>query len=243
MISFEEAGLRYGTQPEVFSGVNFTLTQGSFYYLSGPSGAGKTSLINLLSLNERPTRGFIRMFNQVIEHRDRNSLVGVRRKIGIVFQDFRLLNHLNVFDNVALPLRIKRTQEKHIQKNVKELLDWVGLGDKMHYYPLTLSGGEQQRISIARAIVSQPHLLLADEPTGNLDPEISEKLMKLFEQLHRMGTTIVMATHNERIIQDHPHPILNLDNGILTERIQPTLSDIKLRKSPLAEVSDAIKHL
>ena len=243
MISFEEVGLRYGNQPEVFSGVNFTLSQGAFYYLSGPSGAGKTSLIKLLSLTQRPTRGFIRMFGQLIEHQDRKSLVSVRRKIGIVFQDFRLLNHLSVFENVALPLRIKQTNPKAIKKNVEELLDWVGLGDRMHYSPLMLSGGEQQRVSIARAIISQPHLLLADEPTGNLDQEISDKLLKLFSQLHRMGTTIVMATHNEHIIQNNPHPILHLDNGILTEKIAPTFPNRKLRKSPLAEISETIKHL
>ncbi len=243
MISFEEVGLRYGTQPEIFSGVNFTLSQGSFYYLSGPSGAGKTSLIKLSSLTQRPTRGFIRMFGQVIEHHDRKSLTSIRQKIGIVFQDFRLLNHLSVFENVALPLRIKNIASSSIRQNVEELLDWVGLGNRMHYQPLMLSGGEQQRVSIARAIIAQPHLLLADEPTGNLDPEISEKLLKLFTQLHRMGTTIVIATHNEHIIKTHPHPILHLDNGILTERILPTFPDLRLKTSPLSDISDTIKNL
>ncbi len=243
MISFEEVGLRYGSQPEVFSGVNFTLSQGDFYYLSGPSGAGKTSLIELLSLTQKPTRGFIRMFGQVIEHSDRQSLVQIRRKIGIVFQDFRLLNHLSVFENVALPLRIKGVPQQHIKKTVEELLEWIGLGQRMNFRPEILSGGEQQRVSIARAIISQPHLLLADEPTGNLDPEISAKLLKLLEQLNRMGTTIVMATHNEHIIRQNPHTILHLNDGILTERIEPKFPDTRIKNSPLSELSETIKNL
>lgn len=241
MISFEEVGLRYGNQAEVFSGVSFTLSQGGFYYLSGPSGAGKTSLVKLLSLTQRPTRGFIRMFGQIIDHRDRKSLVGIRRKIGIVFQDFKLLNHLSVFENVALPLRISNTPHGKVKKNVEELLEWVGLGNRIHARPLQLSGGEQQRVAIARAIISQPHLLLADEPTGNLDPEISEKLLKLFGQLHKMGTTIVMATHNEEIITKHPHPILHLEGGVLKERIIPSFP--QTNKSPLSEVSEMIRGL
>lgn len=243
MISFEEIGLRYGNQPEVFSGVSFSLSQGEFYYLSGPSGAGKTSLVKLLSLTQRPTRGFIRMFGQMIDHRDRQSLIPIRRKIGIVFQDFKLLNHLSVFENVALPLRISNTPSHHVKKNVEELLEWVGLGNRIHAKPLQLSGGEQQRVAIARAIISQPHLLLADEPTGNLDPEISEKLLKLFGQLHRMGTTIVMATHNEDIIAKNPHPILHLENGLLTERIVSKFESSTPRHSPLSDVSDMIRSL
>lgn len=217
MIEFENVGLRYGIHPEILSDLNFTLHQGSFHYLTGASGAGKTSMIRLLGLMQKPTRGAIRMFDThtSLSAVSREDLVPVRRKIGIVYQDYRLLNHMSVFENVALPLRLRGTDAKSINANVEELLHWVGLGDRMDFYPLTLSGGEQQRVSIARAVISQPHLLLADEPTGNLDDHISSRLLKLFEQLHRMGTTIVMATHNLAIIDEFPHPQLHLENGTI----------------------------
>lgn len=217
MIEFEEVGLRYGVAPEVLSDINFRLEAGSFHYLTGPSGAGKTSLMRLLYLGHRPTRGVVRMFGDVIGPLDRRQLIPYRQKIGVVFQDFRLFQHMNVFDNAALPLRIRGVPRKEIHENVEELLHWVGLGDSMHALPSTLSGGQQQRIAIARAVIARPKLLLADEPTGNLDNKIGLRLMQLFEQLNRMGTTIVVATHNEQLIKELPHPRLVLSEGTVRE--------------------------
>lgn len=216
MIQFEHVGLRYGIGPEVLSDINFSLAPGSFHFLSGPSGAGKTSLMRLLYLGKRPTRGLMTMFSQNVNAMTREQLVPLRQRIGVVFQDFRLLDHMSAFDNVALPLRIQGKPEKEIRNNVEELLDWVGLGDHMHVLPNTMSGGQQQRIAIARAVITRPRLLLADEPTGNLDDDIGMRLMNLFEQLNRMGTTIVIATHSQQMMEKFNHPRLVLDNGGLT---------------------------
>ena len=215
MIKFEHVGLRYGIGPEVLSDINFTLEAGSFHFLSGPSGAGKSSLMSLLYLGRRQTRGLVTMFGQETSVLDREQMASFRQRIGVVFQDFRLLPHMSVFDNVALPLRILNINEKEIRSNVNELLDWVGLGDHMRALPATLSGGQQQRVAIARAIVDRPKLLLADEPTGNLDDEIGMRLMNLFEQLNRMGTTIVIATHNHALMDHFGHSRLILDQGSL----------------------------
>lgn len=215
MIKFEHVGLRYGIGPEVLSDINFTLEAGSFHFLSGPSGAGKSSLMSLLYLGRRQTRGLVTMFGQETSVLDREQMASFRQRIGVVFQDFRLLPHMSVFDNVALPLRILNKNEKEIRSNVNELLDWVGLGDHMRALPATLSGGQQQRVAIARAIVDRPKLLLADEPTGNLDDEIGMRLMNLFEQLNRMGTTIMIATHNHALMDHFGHSRLILDQGSL----------------------------
>ncbi len=216
MIRFEHVGLRYGIGPEVLSDINFILEAGSFHFLCGPSGAGKTSLMNLLYLGKKPTRGIVSMFGQNISSLSRDQLVPIRQRIGVIFQDFRLLNHLSAFDNVALPMRIGQHSEAEIKANVTELLEWVGLGDCMHRLPATLSGGQQQRIAIARAVIARPRLLLADEPTGNLDDEIGMKLMHLFEQLNRMGTTIMVATHNLQILERFQHPRFILSNGTMS---------------------------
>ena len=216
MIKFEHVGLRYGIGPEVLSDINFTLDPGSFHFLSGPSGAGKTSLMNLMYLGRKPTRGVVTMFDRDINTLDRDQLAGFRQRIGVVFQDFRLLPHLSIFDNVALPLRISGKPEKEIYNNVHELLEWVGLGSHTRALPPTVSGGQQQRVAIARAVIARPKLLLADEPTGNLDDEIGFRLMGLFEQLNRMGTTIVIATHNTAIMEKFVHPQLVLDQGHLS---------------------------
>lgn len=215
MIKFEHVGLRYGVGPEVLTDINFTLEAGSFHFLCGPSGAGKTSLMNLLYLGRKPSRGILSMFGQNISTLSREQLVPLRQRIGVIFQDFRLLNHLSAFDNVALPMRIVGRSEDEIKSNVTELMNWVGLGDCMHRLPPTLSGGQQQRIAVARAVITRPKLLLADEPTGNLDDEIGMKLMHLFDQLNRMGTTIVVATHNLQILERFNHPRLILNNGRL----------------------------
>lgn len=215
MIKFEHVGLRYGVGPEVLSDVHFTLGPGSFHFLSGPSGAGKTSLLRLMYLGRKPTRGLVSMFGQNINGLERAKICALRQRIGVVFQEFRLLPHLSAFDNVALPLRIMGQAEKEVQSNVSELMEWVGLGEYQNALPLTLSGGQQQRVAIARAVIARPKLLLADEPTGNLDDAIGIRLMNLFEQLNRMGTTIVIATHSEKIMDEFAHPRLMLDQGQL----------------------------
>ncbi len=224
MIKFEYVGLRYGVGPEVLSDVNFTLEPGSFHFLAGASGAGKSSLLSLMFLGRKPTRGLISMFGQTVNKMERKQLWALRQRIGVVFQDFRLLPHLSAFDNVALPLRIMGRPEKETRSNVGELLEWVGLGDYKNALPQTLSGGQQQRIAIARAVIGRPKLLLADEPTGNLDDDIGFRLMNLFEQLNRMGTTIVIATHNQAIIDKFGHPRLVLEKGGLRTEEPRTVS-------------------
>jgi cell division transport system ATP-binding protein len=213
MIKFEHVGLRYGIGPEVLSDVDFTLEAGSFHFLTGPSGAGKSSLLSLLYLGRKPTRGIVSMFGQNIAQAERESLMTLRQRIGVVFQDFRLLPHLSAFDNVALPLRILGQSETDIRNHVAELLDWVGLGEQKNMLPTTMSGGQQQRVAIARAVITRPRLLLADEPTGNLDDEIGSRLIGLFDQLNRMGTTVVIATHSQQIMDQFGHKRLVLENG------------------------------
>ncbi len=215
MIHFEHIGLRYGIGPEVLNDISFKLEPGSFHFLTGPSGAGKSSLLSLMFLGRKPTRGLIRMFGHHINGLERQKLAAFRQKIGVVFQEFRLLPHLSALDNVALPLRIAGVPEKEIKNNVNELLEWVGLGDYKNVLPPTMSGGQQQRVAIARAVIARPKLLLADEPTGNLDDAIGFRLMHLFEQLNRMGTTIVIATHNQSMIERFGHPRLILESGHL----------------------------
>lgn len=216
MIEFEHVGLRYGIGPEVLSDISFSLKPGSFHFLTGPSGAGKTSLMRLLYLGRFPTRGIVTMFGKNVSSLGRAELVAMRQRIGVVFQDFRLLDHMSAFDNVALALRIQGRPEKEIKENVNELLDWVGLEERKNALPNTLSGGEQQRIAIARAVITKPRLLLADEPTGNLDEKIGLRLINLFEQLNRMGTTIVIATHSHQMMDHFGHSRLTLKDGHLT---------------------------
>jgi cell division transport system ATP-binding protein len=200
IVQFENVGLRYGTNAETLSDVSFTLSAGSFYFLTGSSGAGKTSLLKLLYLAQRPSRGVIRMFGEDAVTLPRARLPGFRRRIGVVFQDFRLLPHLSAFDNIALPLRVAGMDEDEIADPVREMLAWVGLIDRADARPATLSGGEQQRIAIARAVITRPEILVADEPTGNVDPDMAERLLHLFESLNRLGTTVVVATHDLHLI-------------------------------------------
>ncbi|SOB80232.1 cell division transport system ATP-binding protein [Sphingomonas guangdongensis] len=200
IVQFENVGLRYGTGPETLSDVSFSLGAGSFYFLTGASGAGKTSLLKLLYLAQRPTRGMIRLFGEDAVTLPRARLPGFRRRIGVVFQDFRLVPHLSAADNVALPLRVSGVPESDVEAPVREMLAWVGLSDRAHARPATLSGGEQQRIAIARAVIGRPEMLVADEPTGNVDPAMAERLLHLFDSLNRLGTTVVVATHDLQLI-------------------------------------------
>jgi len=218
VVQFDNVGLRYGTDREVLSDLSFTLFPGSFYFLTGASGAGKTSLLKLLYLAQRPSRGMIRMFGSDAITMPRKQLPFLRRRIGVVFQDFRLVTHLSAFDNVALPLRVSGTSARDLEKPVADMLDWVGLADRMDARPATLSGGEQQRVAIARAVIARPEILVADEPTGNVDPEMAVKLLRLFEALNGLGTTVVVATHDVHLLQKVPDSlIMRLDKGRLSD--------------------------
>ncbi|APE27774.1 cell division ATP-binding protein FtsE [Aurantiacibacter gangjinensis] len=218
IVQFDNVGLRYGTDREVLSDISFTLYPGSFYFLTGASGAGKTSMLKLLYLAQRPTRGAIRMFGHDLITQKRGRLPDFRRRIGTVFQDFRLIPHLTAFDNVALPLRISGMSEGEIAKPVSDMLEWVGLDHRRDARPATLSGGEQQRVAIARAVIARPEILVADEPTGNVDPDMAVKLLRLFEALNRLGTTVVVATHDVHLLRKVPDSlIMRLDRGTLSD--------------------------
>lgn len=218
ILQFDNVGLRYGTGAETLSDLSFSLQTGGFYFLTGPSGAGKTSLLKLLYLAQRPSRGFIRLFGQETTGISPRALPALRRRIGVVFQDFRLVPHLSAFDNVALPLRIAGVSEADLLRTVAEMLDWAGLASRALARPATLSGGEQQRVAIARAVVARPELLVADEPTGNVDPEMAARLLHLFDALNKLGTTVVVATHDLHLIGRVPRAeILRLDRGRLAD--------------------------
>ena len=215
VVRFENVGLRYGLGPEVLRDLSFSLTPGSFHFLMGPSGAGKSSLLKLMYLAHSPTRGVISIFGQDVSMARRDEMPALRRRIGVVFQDFRLLPNLPAFDNVALPLRLAGVREGEIRKHVEELLSWVGLKDHLDARPPTLSGGQQQRVSIARAVIARPKILLADEPTGNVDDPMGMRLMHLFEELNKLGTTVIIATHNNMMVEKMGYPRMHLDEGWL----------------------------
>jgi len=217
MVRFENVGMRYGAGPEVLRDVTFVLEGGSFTFLTGLSGAGKTTLLKLISIAEPPSRGLITLFGRDLTTAKRSALPALRRRIGVVFQDFRLLGHLSAFDNVALPLRIAGRKPSEYAGDVEELLVWVGLGDRMNAVPATLSGGEQQRVAIARAVVAKPDLLVADEPTGNVDPEIGARLIRLFAELNRLGTTVLIATHDRNLVETTRAREMRLVDGRLVE--------------------------
>ncbi len=216
IVTFEDVGMRYDTGSEILHDISFELNRGDFFFLTGASGAGKTSLLKLLYLAHRPSRGTISMFGLDTGAQPRKALPELRRRIGVVFQDFRLLDHLTSFENVALPLRIAGKRPEEYRADIVELLTWVGLGDKFDEKPPMLSGGEKQRIAIARAVVAKPDLLLADEPTGNVDTEIGLRLMRLFLELNKLGTTLIIATHDRQMVEAINAPAFNLLEGRLT---------------------------
>ena len=215
MVRFENVGLRYGTGPEVLRDISFTIEPGSFRFLTGPSGAGKTSLLKLLFLALKPTRGLISLLGRDVATLPRRDLPTLRRRIGVVFQEFRLLDHLTTFENVALPLRVAGERLNRYRDDVMELLHWVGLSEQANAYPPVLSGGEKQRAAIARAVIGKPELLLADEPTGNVDPALALRLMRLLIELNRFGTTVVIATHDTNLISQVDAPVITLERGTL----------------------------
>ncbi|MBL4869844.1 MAG: ATP-binding cassette domain-containing protein [Robiginitomaculum sp.] len=199
-ICFDHVGLRYGRNPEVFKDISFSMAQGSLNFVTGPSGAGKTSLLKMMYLNLRPSRGLISVFGQDCSRLQPNSILALKRRMGIVLQNFQLVDHLSVFENVALPLRVTGQKYEAYAGDVFSLLKWIGLGERIHALPATLSGGEAQRAAIARAIIAKPDVLIADEPTGNLDTEIGRRLIHLFTELHRQGSTVIIATHDRTLI-------------------------------------------
>jgi cell division transport system ATP-binding protein len=215
VVRFENVGLRYGLGPEVLRDLNFQIEPHSFQFLTGPSGAGKTTLLRLLFLSLRPTRGLITVFDQDVATVSSDTLATLRRRIGIVFQDFRLLDHMTTYENVALPFRVMGKDEAGYRNEVVELLHWVGLGDRVGALPPVLSGGEKQRAAIARAVIARPQLLLADEPTGNVDPNLAERLLRLFIELNKSGTTVVIATHDIGLMDQYNARRLVLHEGRL----------------------------
>ena len=207
--------MRYGRGPDVLSDISLSLPRGSFHFITGPSGAGKSSLLKLIYLAAKPSAGTVRLFGEDVARMAPGDLPRARRRIGVVFQDLLLLDHLSAFDNAALPLRIAGHKPSEYRGDVAELLTWVGLGGRMHALPPTLAGGEKQRLAIARAVVNRPEILLADEPTGNVDHEMALRIYRLFVELNRLGTTVIIATHDQDLVARSSRPVLHLDRGRL----------------------------
>jgi cell division transport system ATP-binding protein len=215
VVRFEHVGLRYGLGTEVLRDLTFRIDPHSFQFLTGPSGAGKTSLLRLLFLSMRPTRGLVTLFGHDVATLTKDELATLRRRIGVVFQDFRLLDHMTTYENVALPLRVIGQPEDNYRDEVIELLNWVGLGERIWALPPVLSGGEKQRAAIARAVIGRPQLLLADEPTGNVDPNLAQRLLRLFIELNKSGTSVVIATHDIALMDQYDARRLVLHQGRL----------------------------
>ena len=215
VVEFDNVGLRYAQGPEILHDVSFTIEAGSFQFLTGPSGAGKTTLLRLILLSLRPSRGLIRLFGAEATRISGPDLTAVRRRMGVVFQEFRLLDHLTTYENVALPLRVQERDEATYRPEVMELLQWVGLRERAHALPPVLSGGEKQRAAIARALIARPELILADEPTGNVDAALGRRLLRLFLELNRLGTSVLIATHDLALMEQVDARRLVLSDGLL----------------------------
>ena len=218
-VRFDDVSMRYGRGPEVLRDVSFSLAPGSFHFLTGASGAGKSSLLKLIYLAARPAKGLIHLFGYDVAHAEASARPELRRRIGVVFQDLLLLDHMSAFDNTALPLRIAGARPSEYRSDVAELLTWVGLGGRMHAYPPTLAGGEKQRLAIARAVVNRPQILLADEPTSNVDHDMALRIYRLFVELNRLGATVLIATHDQDLVARSGRPALHLDGGRLSLRL------------------------
>ena len=215
-LRFDDVSMRYGRAPETLKDLTFSLAPGSFHFLTGASGAGKSSLLKLIYLAARPSKGLIHLFGEDVTALPPSDHPVLRRRIGVVFQEFRLLDHMSAFDNVALPLRIAGRKPDSYRQDVAELMAWVGLRSRMQALPPTLAGGEKQRLAIARAVVGRPDILLADEPTGNVDQEMSLRILRLFVELNRLGTTVLIATHDQDLVSRSGRPVLHLEEGRLT---------------------------
>jgi len=232
IVRLRNVGFGYSGRPSVLRDVNLILPQGSFHFLTGPSGAGKSTLLRLLTLSERPSAGRIGLFGQDVTQIPRAAIPQMRRRIGMVFQDFRLLEHLSAFDNVALPLRLNGEKPRDYAQDVAEMLRWVGLGGRFDALPPSLSGGEKQRLAIARAVITRPRLILADEPTGSVDRAMGDKLMRLFQSLNKLGATVLIATHDEELAHQYGAGLLHLENG--------QLQSIEPQPRPQAPVVEAV---
>ena len=220
-VHLDRVSLRYDSSEDVLSDVTLSFDEGSFTFLTGASGAGKTSLLRLIYLALSPSRGSVTLFGRRTSDINRAELATIRRRVGMVFQDFRLLDHLTAYENAALPRRVQGLKEKSYRSDVEDLLSWVGLGERMHALPATLSGGEQQRVAIARALVNKPDLIIADEPTGNVDPEMSRRILRLFAELNkRLGTTVIIATHDLSIVREFEVPVLRVQNGLVVQDVE-----------------------
>lgn len=232
VVKLKDVSLSYTAGKAVLNQVNFTIRPGEFYFLTGRSGAGKSSLLSLLSLARKPTGGVLEVFGENITYLPRERLPYLKRRIGMVYQDYRLLENLTVKENVSLPLKVAGEDQRQIDDKAREILDWIGLYEYTDAMPAVLSGGQKQRVAIARAVINKPDLILADEPTGNLDPALSLKFMHLFETLHKDGATIVIATHDEALISRFAHhAVLRLQDGKLAR-----LQQAAPQPSPAAEV-------
>ncbi len=216
VVSFDKVYLNYGNTP-VLKNIAVSLFEKSFYFLTGLSGAGKTTFLKLIYADVPPISGRVTLFGQDVTKVERDDLYQIRQKIGVVFQDFNLLNHLTILENVALPLKVMGEEVDNREKQAKEILEWVGLGHHFNTYPEKLSGGQKQRVAIARAVITRPRILLADEPTGNVDDQIAAKLMNLFYGMHKMGTCVVVATHSRAFIDKFRHTEIHIDNGELVD--------------------------
>lgn len=215
VLELQGVAMRYGRAPEVLRDIHLTLAPGSFHFLTGASGAGKSSLLKLIYLANEPSRGLVRLFGRDMATLPRSELPWIRRRIGVVFQEYRLLDHLSAFDNAALPLRIAGRKLETYRADVTELLSWVGLGGRMHALPPTLSGGEKQRLAIARAVVAKPDILLADEPTGNVDADMAQRILRLLIELNRQGTTVLVSSHDRDLVERSGQPVVHLEGGRL----------------------------
>ncbi len=216
MLALNDLYMRYSHGPDVLHNINLNLAPGSFHFLTGPSGAGKSSLLKLIYLAQHCSRGRVQLFGHDVAQSTRREKALLRRRIGVVFQEFRLLEHLSVFENIALPLRAAGQMREDYEEDVVELLSWVGLGDAINENPRTLSGGEKQRVAIARAVVAKPELLIADEPTGNVDPQMGIRLMRLFVELNRLGSTVLIASHDLQLVRASGAPVLTINEGKLS---------------------------
>ena len=220
MITFDDVSLNYDARHTALSNINIHIDKGEFVFIVGPSGAGKSTFVKILTHELVPETGSVIVNNIKINKLKPSKVPYYRRSLGIVFQDFRLLSEKTVFENIAFVLRVTGTKSKDIKERVNKVLDLVGLRGKEKELPSKLSGGEQQRVAIARALVNQPTLLIADEPTGNLDPKTSEEIMKLFSEINHMGTTIIMVTHNKDLVNAMHKRVVNIEEGHIVNDVK-----------------------
>lgn len=232
IIEFNQVGFVHDHGDALFHNLNYSITPGSFYFLTGLSGVGKTTLLRLIYCDLIPVQGSIRVFGKLTNGLNHSNLALFRQKMGLIFQDCRLIEHLDVLDNVALALHITGVDIKKARVQAKELLAWVGLSDHFNDFPTTLSDGQKQRAAIARAVITRPILLLADEPTGNVDEQSAAKLIYLFEELNKIGTTVIIATHNSNLVNSFSYPELNLANGQLHVATSSNIYQFSHRNQP-----------